>query len=541
MSIPKRRFTRHSSIIARPRATSEDPSLSKNLLRATALVGQMTLISRVLGLVRDSVIAAVFGASEATDAFFVAFKIPNLFRRLFGEGAFSQAFVPVLAGYKAERAPAEVRSLINAVATCLTVILIALTLFGVLAAPWIIKIFAPGFVSGTAKYALSVTLLRITFPFLLFIALTALLAGVLNTYGRFALPAFTPALFNVAMIASAWWLAPRLAHPIYAMAWGVMLGGVLQMLFLGYAAHRVGLLPRFNWNWQHPGVQRILTLMAPALFGVSIAQINFLIDTLIASFLREGSISWLYFSDRLMEFPLGIFGIALGTVILPSLAEYHTKQHFELFSQTLDWALRLVVIITVPSAVGLAVLAVPILSTLFQYGHMTEFDVVMSARSLVTYAAGLSGFIFVKVLAPGFFSRQDIRTPVKVGAIALLTNVVLNLLLVVPLQHAGLALATSIAAFVNAGLLYRVLRREQVYTPLPGWPKLAAQIGAAATLMAGVLMLLNSPAAHWTAWQAHARVWHLGLLLIAGIATYGVSCLVFGIRARDLVQPKLKL
>ncbi|MGD9603026.1 MAG: murein biosynthesis integral membrane protein MurJ [Gammaproteobacteria bacterium] len=512
--------------------------MSKNLLRSTLLVGQMTLVSRVLGLVRDSVIAAVFGASHATDAFFVAFKIPNLFRRLFAEGAFSQAFVPVLGAYKAERSETETRELVGAVTGVLTAILCAVTVFGVVAAPLVIMVVAPGFVNDAARFALTVELLRLTFPYLFFIALTALFAGVLNTYRRFAVPALTPALLNVALIGAALLVAPRLAEPVLALAMGVLAGGVLQLALQVGAAWRAGVLSRPRVAWRHPGVQRIMALMLPGIFGVSVAQLNFLVDTLIASYLREGSISWLYFSDRLMEFPLGIFGIALGTVILPSLSEYHARGDHRMFSETLDWALRIVLLITVPSAVGLAVLAGPILSTLFQYGRMSEFDVIMSARSLVTYAFGLSGFILVKVLAPGFFSRQDVRTPVRIGVIALVSNLVLNLVLVWPLQHAGLALATSLAAFVNAGLLFRLLRRNGAYVPGSGWRTYLFRIAFAVTAMAAVLWVLKDPQSQWSDWGVAMRGTRLTLLVVAGVATYVVACWVAGIRPRHVAQPK---
>lgn len=502
------------------------------------LVGQMTLVSRILGLVRDAVIAAVFGASQASDAFFVAFKIPNLFRRLFAEGAFAQAFVPVLAAHRTAHDAMEVRALADAVTGALATVLLVFTGLGVLAAPLIIMVVAPGFVADSAKFELSVTLLRLTFPYLFFIALTALLAGILNTYRHFAIPALTPALLNVALISAALWLAPRLDQPVFALGLGVLAGGMLQLGLQVAAAARAGILPRPRWNWRHPGVQRILTLMLPALFGVSIAQLNFLVDTLIASFLREGSISWLYFADRLMEFPLGIFGIALGTVILPSLSEYFAKDHGELFSDTLDWAIRVVLLITVPSAVGLAVLAEPILSTLFQYGRMRELDVAMSAAALVPYAFGLSGFILVKVLAPGYFSRQDVRTPVRVGVIALLANLVLNLALVGPLAHVGLALATSLAAFVNAGLLLRILLLKGIYRPRAGWLPHLLRIALASTLMAVLLLWLNWPLAQWSAWQAGERVLHLLALIGVGVIAFASSCFLLGVRPRHVAQPR---
>ena len=501
----------------------------------------MTFISRVLGLVRDSAIAAVFGATAATDAFFVAFKIPNLFRRLFAEGAFSQAFVPVLAGYRTGQSAQAVRELLDAVAGVLAGILLAVTAVGVLAAPLIIGLVAPGFVDDTARFDLSVQLLRLTFPYLFFVSLTAFLGGVLNTWERFAVPAVTPALLNVALIACTLWLAPRLDAPIFALAVGVLLGGLLQLGLQLAAAARAGILPRPRWQWRHPGVQRILLLMVPGIFGVSVAQLNFLVDTLIASFLQEGSISWLYFADRLMEFPVGIFGVALGTVILPSLSRRHASRDLAGFSRTLDWGLRMVVLITLPAAAGLAVLAQPILATLFHYGRMSAVDVAMSANALMAYAFGLTGFILVKVLAPGFFSQEDTRTPVKAGVAALLTNLVLNLILVWPLQHAGLALATSLAAFVNAGLLWVMLVRKGSYRPEPGWTAFLLRVGLATAGMALALALAQAPAEIWLARSIWARVFHLTLLILAGMGVYVVLAIAAGLRRAHVAQPDAAL
>jgi putative peptidoglycan lipid II flippase len=501
----------------------------------------MTFISRVLGLVRDSAIAAVFGATAATDAFFVAFKIPNLFRRLFAEGAFSQAFVPVLAGYRTGQSAQAVRELLDAVAGVLAGILLAVTAVGVLAAPLIIGLVAPGFVDDTARFDLSVQLLRLTFPYLFFVSLTAFLGGVLNTWERFAVPAVTPALLNVALIACTLWLAPRLDAPIFALAVGVLLGGLLQLGLQLAAAARAGILPRPRWQWRHPGVQRILLLMVPGIFGVSVAQLNFLVDTLIASFLQEGSISWLYFADRLMEFPVGIFGVALGTVILPSLSRRHASRDLAGFSRTLDWGLRMVVLITLPAAAGLAVLAQPILATLFHYGRMSAVDVAMSANALMAYAFGLTGFILVKVLAPGFFSQEDTRTPVKAGVAALLTNLVLNLILVWPLQHAGLALATSLAAFVNAGLLWVMLVRKGSYRPEPGWTAFLLRVGLATAGMALALALAQAPAEIWLARSIWARVFHLTLLILAGMGVYAVLAIAAGLRRAHVAQPDAAL
>lgn len=497
----------------------------------------MTLISRILGFVRDSVIAAAFGATAAADAFFVAFRIPNLFRRLFAEGAFAQAFVPVLTNYRANQDEAEVIRLVNAASGALGAALLVFVMIGILAAPFLIAIFAPGFTHGTPKFALSVELLRLTFPYLLFISLTALFGGVLNTYGRFSIPAITPALLNLSMISAVIFLAPHLDRPVFALAWGVTLGGVLQLGLQLHAVARLGMLRFPSVDWTHPGVRRVLTLMGPAVFGVSVAQINLLVDTLIASFLIEGSISWLYYSDRLMEFPLGIFGIALGTVILPSLSEHHAKGRPEAFSDTLDWGLRLACVITIPATVGLATLAGPMLSSLFQYGVMTEHDVVMSTRSLVTYASGLTGFVLVKILAPGFYARQDIKTPVKIGVFAMCTNVLLNLILVGPLAHAGLALATSLSAFINSGLLLRLLLLNGAYRPRPGWWPLLLRIALASVLMGVLLAWGAGGVAVWTERTALERLIALLLWITAGGMTYVVALFVFGMRPKHMSQP----
>lgn len=509
-------------------------------MRSTALVGQMTLISRVLGLVRDATIAAIFGASAATDAFFVAFKIPNLFRRLFAEGAFSQAFVPVLAAYKATASPDEVRRLLDAVFSRLALVLLGLTAAGILAAPVVISVFAPGFVGDPARFDLSVELLRLTFPYLLFIALTALLSGLLNTYGRFALPAVTPALLNLSFIGCTLWLAPHLAQPVHALGAAVLVGGALQLSLQVVAAWRMGFLPRFTRR-RHEGVRRILGLMVPALFGVSVAQINFLVDTLVASFMQQGSISWLYYADRLMEFPLGLFGIALGTVILPRLSEHHARNEHDHFSGTLDWALRAVFTLTIPSAVGLALLAGPILATLFQYGEFSERDVLMSARGLMAYSAGLTGFIMVKVLAPGYYARQDTRTPVKIGVIAMLTNAVLCVALGFSLSHAGLALATSVAAFVNAGLLLRGLLTNGVYRPGPGWALFSARVVAACIAMGAYLAWAADDLPIWTGMTTLQRALELSALIGTALVIYVAVLWLLGLRPSHLVQPRASL
>ncbi len=508
--------------------------MSRNLLHSTAIVGAMTMVSRVLGLVRDRVIAEVFGAGMGADAFFVAFKIPNFLRRLFAEGAFSQAFVPVLSEYRARKSQQDTQQLINSVSGTLGTVLFLITLMGVVGAPVLISIFAPGFIDDGEKFDLAVSLLRITFPYILFISLTALAAGVLNTYRHFAGPAFTPVFLNLSIIGAAIGLAPRLDQPVMALAWGVFLGGIIQLLFQFPFLLKLKLFPRPSLNRSDEGVRKILKLMGPAIFGVSVSQINLLLDTLIASFLITGSVSWLYYADRMLEFPLGVFGIALGVVILPSLSEKHAQGSREHFSQMLDWAFRWVLIICLPAALGLALLAGPILCTLFQYGEFSEHDVELSSQALIAYSFGLLGFTLIKILAPGYYSRQDTKTPVKIGIIAMVSNMVFNVILVFPLAHAGLALATSLSAFVNAGLLYRGLRREGVYCPETGWRTLLFKVGLAALAMSLVLWFYTPGLAQWLDWSGLQRVIQLSKWIVIGGLVYGVVLLLLGVRWRDL-------
>ncbi len=527
-------FRRHPSFSCNVRV--EETPLSKSLFKSTAVVAQMTLISRLLGFVRDVVIARIFGAGVAADVFFVAFKIPNLFRRLFAEGAFSQAFVPVLTEHKNAGDPDEVIDLVGATTGALALVLFLVVALGVLAAPIFIAVFAPGFIQDAEKWELASCLLRITFPYLLFISLTALFGSLLNTYGRFALPALTPALLNIALIAAALLLAPRMEQPVVALAIGVLVGGVLQFAVQFGAVLRLGVLRRIRVNFAHSGVRQILRLMGPAVFGVSVGQINLMIDTLIASFLTVGSISWLYYSDRLMEFPLGVFGIALATVVLPSLSKQHAEGEPEAFSATLDWALRLVLIIGLPASLALAILAEPMLSTLFQYGALTEHDVTMAGRSLVAYSAGLVAFILVKVLAPGFYAKQDTRTPVRIGIAAMCTNVVLNLALVVPLAHAGLALATALSAFLNAGLLLKALLANGSYRPGRGWLPYALKVTAAVVIMCLVLSFMTVEQSRWTAAEAPDRALMLAQLIAAGAASYFAALFALGVRPRHFAH-----
>ena len=516
--------------------------MRSKLLKNTAIVGSMTLVSRVLGLVRDIVLARWFGADASMDAFFVAFKIPNFMRRLFAEGAFSQAFVPIISEYREQQDHATVQQLVNRVAGTLLGVLSLITVIGVLASPVLVAVFAPGFLyRDPAQFDLAALMLRMTFPYLLLISLVAFAAGILNTYGRFAAASFAPVWLNVVLIGAAILVSPRLAQPELALAGGVFVAGVVQLLFLLPSLRRVGLFPRPQWGMQDAGVRRILKLMLPGIIGSSVAQINLLFDTLIASFLVAGSVSWLYYSDRLVEFPLGVFAIALATVILPSLSRSHATDSATEFSRTIDWGLRLVLLIAVPSAIGLLLLARPMLATLFNYGDFNAADVDMAGLSLMAYTIGLPAFMLIKVLAPAFYSRKDTRTPVRIAIVALVTNMVLNLMFVVPLvmlkipgPHAGLAMATSIAAWVNAGLLYRGLKKQQVYHPEAGWRQFFLQLGLAGAVLGAVLFWGIPAMPVWLDWSVWSRVSGLFIWVIAGAAAYFIALHLAGLRLGSL-------
>ncbi|MGE0386728.1 MAG: murein biosynthesis integral membrane protein MurJ [Gammaproteobacteria bacterium] len=511
--------------------------MSRSLLRSSAVVGAMTLLSRLTGFARDIVIAHTFGAGAAADAFFVAFRIPNLFRRLFAEGSFAQAFVPVLTDYKEHRERHETQALLDATSGVLGTALLLVTIAGIAFAPLFILLFAPGFHGATEKYDLAVQMLRITFPYLLFISLAGLIGSVLNVHGRFGVPAFTPVLLNLSMIGAAIVLAPRMHEPVAALAWGVFAGGVLQLAFQLPAALRLGLLPRPRWRPSHPGVRQIFGLMLPSLFGASVAQINILLNTVIASFLVTGSVSWLYYSDRLVELPLGIFSVTLATVILPQLSARHARDSMDGFSATLDWALRCAVVVAVPASLALVLLAEPILCTLFQYGRMTPHDVAMSALALRPYALGLIGFTLVKILSPAFFARKDTRTPVRTGVIAVGANMILSLILVWPFQHAGLAAASATASMINAAQLFARLRRDAIYVPGRGWGALLRQSAIANLAMAAVLVAGVPDLAAWVGWSAAERAVRLAIWVTAGLAVYMASLWAAGLRPSQLRAP----
>lgn len=537
----------------------------KGLLRSTAVFSSMTFLSRLSGLVRDQVYAAVFGAGPAMDAFVVAFRIPNFMRRLSAEGSFSMAFVPVLAEYKARGDQRAVKDLIDRVAGTLTAALLVLTAVAVLAAPWVMRLFAPGFEAGSEQARLATEMLRITFPYALFISLASLVGGILNTYGRFAIPALSPVLMNVSMIAAALWLTrlmPGLGlDPILALAWGVFAAGILQLAFQLPSLAKLGLLPMPRWGAADAGVRKIMKLMVPTLFGSSVAQVNLLLNTLMASFLVGGSVTWLYYSDRLLEFPLGMFGVAIGTVILPHLSSRHASTDPAGFSKGLDWGFRLCLLIGIPACIGLVMCALPLMSTLFQYREFDAVDTRMSSLSLMTQSMAVPAFLLVKVLAPAFYSRQDTRTPVKAAVVSVVANALFTALLFasvlaftdagqaalaksggrwfaalehLPGMHALLALAIALAGWLNALQLWWYLRRAAVYEVQPGWRKLIRQIVVASLAMILVLAALLWLWQDWTPWSWWQRGWRLAVLVGSGGVVYGALLWLQGIRPRDL-------
>jgi putative peptidoglycan lipid II flippase len=520
------------------------------LLRSSGVVSFFTMLSRFMGLARDIVFARVIGAEALADVFFVAFKIPNFFRRLFAEGAFAQAFVPVLGEYREKGSQAALKDLVNRVFGTLGLSLLLLTLFVVLASPILAGLFAPKwYLNDPFKFNATAEMLRITFPYLLFISMTGVAGGILNSYDRFAVPAFTPLLLNVSMIFAALIAAPWFDQPTYALAWGVFAAGVIQFMFQLPFLARIHMLPTPVVDWRHPGVKKILALMGPAIFGVSVSQINLLLDTMLATFLPTGSVSWLYYSDRLSELPLGVFAVAIATVILPNLSRHHSASSTEAYSQTLDWALRMVLIIAVPAAAALMLLAEPILATLFLYGDvMTPRDMTMATYSLRAYSLGLVAFMLIKVLAPGFFARQDMRTPVRIGVIAMVSNMFLNLLFVVPLHHywqvghVGLALATSISAFLNAGLLFYALRKKAIYAPSRSWLRFMFSLTVAAGAMLAVLMLAAGQfgaldAREWQQLSWWQRSTGIAVVCSSGFAVYITVLWLSGMRPSDLRGP----
>ena len=507
--------------------------MSRRLFKSTIVVASMTLISRLLGFVRDMLIAHLFGVGIATDAFFVAFKIPNFFRRSFAEGSFAHAFVPILSDYKEKGSKETLKLFISKMAGTLSVCLLLITLAGIVLAPILILILAPGFSWQGTQHDLSVQMLRLTFPFLLFISLTAFAGSILNSHAKFAIPALTPVILNICMIATAIWLSPYMKTPVVALAWGVFIGGIVQLVFVIPPLVRLGLLSRPRIDFHDPGVKRVMGLMLPAMFSVSITQINLLLDTLFASFLVTGSVSWLYYSDRLVEFPLGILGLTLSTVILPNLAKHHISNDTAAFSNALDWGLRLVLLVGMPATIGLIMLAEPILSSLFQYDEFSINDVHFSGLSLKAYSVGILGYLLIKVLVPAFSSRQEVKDPVRFAMYAMGVSLGLNVVLVFPLAHAGLALATSLGAFFNAALLLNKLLKDKVYQPATGWVLFFCRVLLASAAMTAVLYFWVN-AGWWNDWNATDRIINLLKWIIIGMSVYVVTLLLTGLKPRHL-------
>jgi putative peptidoglycan lipid II flippase len=474
----------------------------------------------------------------ATDAFFVAFRLPNLLRRMFAEGAFSQAFVPILAEYKNRQGEAATHTLVSRVATVLGLVVAVVAALGALAAPLIIYVSAPGFSGDPGKFELTVELTRITFPYIFFMSLVALAGGVLNTWSRFAIPAFTPVLLNLAFIGMALFAVPWFDPPVLALAWAVFLGGLLQLALQIRPLMKIGMMPRFDLDLSDPGVRRVMKLMAPAILGVSVSQISLLINTIFASFLESGSVSWLYYADRLMEFPSGMLGAALGTILLPSLAKYHAAEKFDDYSRLLDWGLRLTLLLAAPAALALAIIAVPLIATLFHHGAFTADDVFKTRDALAAYSIGLLGLILVKVLAPGFYARQNVRTPVKIALVTLLVTQLLNVLLiyVFHLAHAGLALSIGLAACLNAALLYRGLRNHNIYTPQPGWPVFYTKLMLAMAVMGITLWFSSGNETDWIRWSLAERLLRLSIIVAAGAVSYFSALWLTGFRIRDFTR-----
>lgn len=517
--------------------------MSRGFFRSTAIVGLTTLLSRITGLVRDVVYASMVPA-VALEAYVLANQIPNLLRRLFAEGAFSQAFVPVVAEYRAQRSTGEVRGLVDSVAGTLGLVLLIISVIGVLIAPLIVLICAPGFkMKGAGQFDLAVEMLRWTFPYLLFVSLAALAGGVLNSYQKFALPAFSSVLLNVVMIVFAAWLSPYFEQPVVALAVGVFVGGILQVLLLLPPLLKMGLMRWPRWDLQHEAVRRIARLMGPAIIGSSMGQLSVMISSGIASLLADGSMSWLYFADRLVEFPLGVFSIALATVILPSLSAHHAAQSAQEFSSTLSWAVRLVCVIVIPASVALFVLAGPITVVLYHRKEFTAFDVEMTQLALMAFSFALLGWSLIKVLAPGYYARQDTKGPVKIAMRALGLTMVLNLVLVLALaltghlkdqgMHALLALSNGIGALFNAGLLYTGLVRQGVLIREAGTRKLMMQIAAASVAMAAFLYWFGGDVANWLAASTAKRIGWLTFMVCGGAAVYFVVLWAMGVRPRQ--------
>ncbi|WWO97283.1 MAG: murein biosynthesis integral membrane protein MurJ [Candidatus Dasytiphilus stammeri] len=508
---------------------------SRNLLKSLACVSTITCISRILGFVRDSIIAAVFGVGVETDAFFVAFKLPNLLRRIFAEGAFSQAFIPILAEYKNKRSKTSTQLLIAGISGMLILVLTIISIYGVLTAPWIILVTAPGFTHSYDKFVLTSSLLRITFSYIFLISLTSMASAILNMWNFFAIPAFAPALLNISMIISALYISPYFNRPILALAGSVLIGGILQLIYQLPFLKKIEMLVLPRINLYDIGVWRVLKKMVPAVIGVSANQLSFIINTIFASFLVSGSISWMYYADRVMEFPLGVLGVTLSTILLPYLTKkYHTHYDNHEYSILLDRALRICLLMAVPSAVALGVLAQPLIIVLFQYRKFTAFDTFMTQQILVYYAAGLIGIMLVKVLVTAFYSHQDIRTPVKIAIVTLIISQLINFLFLGSLKQIGLSLSVSISACLNSSLLYWKLKKKKYYIPQPGWGIFLLRLIIAVIIMGLALLLIINIMPNWQNGIMIMRLLRMIAVILIGALIYFITLLLLGFRLKDL-------
>lgn len=508
--------------------------MSKHLFKSTSVVGILTLVSRIAGFMRENVFAVIFGATGQMDAFVIAFRIPNFLRKIFAEGAFSQAFIPVLTDVKIKKNYEDLSQLISKVSGTLGLILIVVSIVGLTCSEGWAIIFAPSYLHQPEKFFLLNHLLKIMFPYIFFIALTGLYSSVQNVFNHYAIPAITPLILSICMGWAAVDLSPYFpSYPIEAVAYGVILAGLLQLLIQLPFIWNLKLLVRPKWAWRDPEVKKIVKMMLPALFGVSVAQIGMLIDSMYATFLPTGSVSWLYYADRMMQFPLGVFGIALATVVMPHLSKQMATSNIDEYKRSIDWALKLIVLIALPCAVGLAALSGPILTTLFEYGKFTYMDMLMTRSTLCAFAIGLFFFITVKIAVSAFYSRQDMKTPAKVGAIAIVINIVLNTILIFPLKHVGLALSTSLAAMANTLILFSILRKQKMLEFRPGWLKIIIASLLANSAMALIIYFLQGNLSNWTLWHSWDRAIHLSYMIIIGALAYFLTLIICGVRKHD--------
>ena len=511
------------------------------LFNSTIVVSSMIFISRVFGMLRDIIFARFFGVSIVMDAFIVANRIPNMLRRFFAEGAFNQGFVPVLSDYKENHSHSEVKLLVDSVAGTLGLILFLVSLLGVTLAPILVSIVAPGFVMENGRFDLATLMLRFTFPYLMFVSLTAFAGGILNTYGRFAVPAFTPVILNVVLIFSVIFVSPMLTNPGMSLAYAVFVSGFIQLLFQIPFLSKIHLIPRPRWNLYHKGLKRILKLMAPAIFGSSVAQINILLSGIIASLIGIGKISLLYYSDRIMELPLSLFGIALATVTMPYLSRQYSNRSMEKFSEAIDWSMRLAFLLSFPAAIGIFMLAEPIIAAIYYGGVFDQTDVHMTALSLRAFAIGLIGFSFVKILSPAYFAREDTKTPVKIGLLCLVVNLCLGISLVYYLvkinyagTHVGLALSISIAALLNALLLYKGLKKQKIIKKSKNWLNFLLKVFAANVVMILFLHFSEQPLLWWLDLDLINRIFLLMMIILFSMGTYFITLMIFGVKLSDL-------